>query len=188
MAGTNEKMEWLLKDKRGDVTDIMTVGFWLLVIGIGIVFIMFMIFQIVPALKDTVLGDDPQSDAALDSLNTYGSLAVPGAFLIVFFGLLLGVLVSSFFIRTHPIFIPVYILFAIISIIVAVALGNVWGNLKDVQDFQNVLNTNTITNIIDTIMSNLVLVTMVVFLLTLVIIFAKPGGSQPEQGGGGTPY
>ena len=185
MDSIGEKMELL--NKRGDVTDIMTVGFWLLVIGIGIVFIMFMIFQIVPALKNTVLGDDPNADAALDSLNTYGSLALPGTFLIIFFALLLGVLVSSFFIRTHPIFIPVYILFAIISIIVAVALGNVWGNLKDVEDFQSVLDTNTITNIIDVIMSNLVLVTLIVFILTLIVIFAKPGGGQVEQGGS-TPF
>lgn len=180
------KERWLLKDKRGELTDIMTVGFWLLVIGIGVVFIMFIIFQIVPALKESVIGDDVNADSALDSLNNYGSLAVPATFLIIFLGLLMGVLVSSFFIKTHPIFIPVYILFSIISIIVAVALGNVWGNLKDVEQFQSVLDTNTITTIIDTIMSNMVLVTVVVFILTLIIIFAKPGNQQSQ--GGTTPF
>lgn len=178
----------LLRNKRGDVTDIMTVGFWLLVIGIGITFIMFMMFQLIPALQDTVIGEDPNAAAALVSINTYSSLAMPGAFLVVFLGLLLGILISSFFIRTHTIFIPVYILFSLISIIVAVALGNVWGNLKDVEQFQNVLDTNTVTTIMDTIMSNLVLVTLIIFILSLIIVFAKPGGAQAEQLGGNSPY
>lgn len=188
MDKPNKKMEWLLKNKKGDVTDIMTVGFWLLVIGIGIFAVMFMMFQLVPALKNTVIGEDANALAGLNSIQNYSNLALPGTFLIIFFGLLLGVLVSSFFIRTHPIFIPVYILFALISIVVAVALGNVWGNLKDVQDFQDVLDTNTITQIMDTIMSHLVLVTLVIFILTLIVIFAKPGGAQPEQLGGNTPF
>jgi len=181
-------MELILKDKRGDLTDIMTVGFWLLVIGIGIFAVMFFSFQTISPLKESAIGEDENALAALNSWETYTSLAVPGTFLIIFFALLLGILVSSFFIRTYPIFIPIYILFAIISIIVAVALGNVWGNLKDITEFQAILDTNNITNIMDVIMSNMVLVTLVIFILSLIVIFAKPGGGQPEQIGGNTPF
>lgn len=174
-----------LKNKKGDVTDIITVGFWLLIMGIGIFAVWFMISSLIPRLQETSINDSSASSSALISFQNYGNVTLPSTFLIIFFGLILGVLVSSFFIRTHPIFIPVYILFAVISIIVAVALGNTWGNLKDVQDFQNFVDTNTITNIIDTIMSNLVLVTLFVFILTLIVIFAKPGGSVKT---GNEPY
>jgi len=178
----------LLKNKKGDVTDIIMIGFWLLIMGIGIFAIMFFSNSTITPLKDTVIGEDVNALAALNSWQNYSNLAVPGTFLIIFFALLLGVIVSSFFIRTHPIFIPVYILFALISIVVAVILGNVWGNLKDVSEFQTILDTNTITNIMDVIMSNMVLVTLSVFIITLVIIFAKPGGGQVNAPGGSTPY
>lgn len=177
------KKRKIFQEKKGDVTDIMTVGFWLLILGIGIFAVMFIIFQIVPSLKSTVIGDNADASSALDSLNTYGSLAVPGTFLIVFFALILGVLISSFFVRTHPIFIPVYILFALVSIIVAVVVGNVWGNLKDVSEFSSVISTNTITQLMDVIISNIVLVTLVFFIITLVVIFAKPGSGQTGLGG-----
>ena len=177
----------MLKNKRADVTDIIMVGFWLLIIGIGIFAIMFFANSAISPLKDSIIGDDPSSYAALDSWQNYSNLAVPGTFLIIFFAVILGVIISSFFVRSHPIFIPIYILFALISIVVAVVLGNVWGNLKDVSEFQTILDTNTITTIMDTIMSNMVLVTLVIFIITLVVIFAKPGGGQAGSPEGSTP-
>src|SRR3972149_3363557 len=180
---------WILKEKKGEVTDIITVSFWILVIGIGILVLMFGFLQLTQPLRDSVLGEDNSTLEAINSYDNYISLGLPSAFLIVFFGLLMGILVSSFFIRTHPIFIPVYILFGIITIIVAVALGNVWGNLKDFESFTDVLELNSTVSLMDTIISNIVLVTVIVFILSLIIIFAKPGGGQiPEQQGGGNPF
>ena len=179
-------MKLFPKNKRGDVTDIITIGFWLLVIAIGIMAVMFIIFKMVSGLQSSVISTSPIANTSLNTIKDYGSNAVPSTFLIIFFGLLLGIVVSSFFVKSHPIFIPVYILFAIMAIIVAVALGNVWGALKDVSIFSSILGTNSITGIMDTIMSHMVLVTLVTFILSIIIIFAKPGSAQVQQGS--TPY
>jgi hypothetical protein len=142
---------------------------------------MFGVLQFIEPMKDTVLGEDNSSLAAINSIENYVSLSLPSAFLVVFFGLIMGVMVSSFFIRTYPIFIPVYILFAIVSIIVAVVLGNVWGNLKELSEFQTMLELNDMVQLMDLIASNPVLITVVVFILSLILIFAKPGGQQSNE-------
>lgn len=174
-------------NKRGDVTDVFTVAFWLLVIGIGVFSVMFIVFQITDPLRETAIGENNSSLAAISSLENYASFGLPGAFLVVFFGLLLGVLISSFFVKTHPIFIPIYILFSIVSLIVAPILGNVWGNFRDVEGFSELLELNSVTSLMNIILSNLVLVTIIVFILSLIIIFAKPGGGSIQQGGS-NPY
>lgn len=178
----------MMKNKRGDVTDIFVVGLWLFVLGVGILLLMFGFLSISDPLIDSALGDDPATLAAINSYTGYIQLGLPSTFLIVFFGLLMGIMVSSFFVRSHPVFIPVYILFALVTVIVAVALGNVWGNLKDLEQFAEILALNSTVALMDTIISNIVNVTVVVFILSIIIIFAKPGGAQIEGQGGKDPF
>jgi hypothetical protein len=172
--------------KKGEVTDIMTIGFWFLVLGIGVLAVMFMTFSLISPLRDTAINEDPNAAAAIDALESYTSYGVPGAFLVVLFGLLFGLVVSSFFIRSNPIFIPVYILFALISIFVAVVLANVWGNITAVAEFAEILEINSVVSLMNIIIRNIVLITLGAFILSLIIVFAKPG--QGMQGGGGEPF
>lgn len=171
-------------NKKADVTDMLTVAFWLLVIAIGIIAVMLFSFKIITPLKGTVLGEDNRTLSALNSFENYASYGFPGAFIVIFFGLLMGVLVSSFFVRSHPIFLTVYIIFALVSIIAVVPLANVWGYLKDVTEFNDIIQRNAVTQLMDLIMSHLVLVTFAIFILSIVVIFAKPGGGSS----GNTPY
>lgn len=172
-----------MMNKRGEITDMLTVGFWIFVLAVGVLAIMFGLSQLVDPLRDSILGEDNLTRAAINSFDSYISLSPAAAYLIVFFGLILGVMVSSFFVREHPIFIPIYILFAICTVIVMVALGNVWGNLTEYEGFQEILELNQATQVMNLIISNIVLITVVVFILSLMIVFAKPGSGT----GGGAP-
>jgi len=170
-------------NKKGDLTDSISFAMWAFVFGIGLIALVFAFLTFYDALDETALNDDNATAAAITESTTYIALSLPSTYFVILFGLLLGTLVSAYFIRVHPIFMPVYILAAVLSIIVAVALGNAWGAIQDVEEFQDILELNTVLSTIDLILSNIVLLTLLVFILSFVIIFAKPGGGV----GGGAP-
>lgn len=171
-------MKFLIKNKKGEATDSLSFALWIFVIGIGILCLMFAFLQLPDPLRESALGDDPDTLDAINQIETYYSASFPSAGLIVYFGLILGIIVSSFFIRQHPIFIPVYILIAIATVIVTVTLGNAWSNLTEIDTFQSIIDLNIYIRIINSILSNIVTVTVVVFILSLIITFAKPGAAQ----------
>jgi len=176
------KKTWLLnKNKKGEATDALTFVFWLFVISIGIVAVMFAFLSLMSPLRQSALGEDVNSLAAINSIEAYISTSLPSAGLIIYFGLILGVLVTSFFIRSHPIFIPVYIILGMATIFVAVVLGNAWSNITEIEGFSEIVELNSYIGIMDTILNNIVIMTLFVFILSLVITFAKPGGAQVQQ-------
>ncbi len=175
-------MDWMT-ERKGEPTEIVTFMFWLFVMAIGIVLLVFVFNEFFSILPETILYEDNATRQAIDASTAIIVGSLPTTYFIIFFGLLLGLLVSSFLIRTHPVFIPVYILVAMMTILAAVALGNAWGNIKDIESFQTTLELNTVLSAIDLIISNIVLVVLVAFITSIIIIFAKPGGSGGGQGG-----
>jgi len=177
----------LYKDKKGGATEAITFAFWIFVISVGIIAIMFGFLQLTNPLRESVLGDDPEAAAAIDSMEGYIGASLPSAGLIIYFALILGMIFTAFFIRQHPIYAIVYILLGMASVIVAVVLGNAWSALTSTEAFSSVVSLNTYTKTMNAILSNIVLITVVVFVLGFIITFAKPGGGALPQAGG-EPY
>ena len=87
-------------------------------------------------------------------------------------GLLLGLFATSFFIRTHPIFVPIFGLLLIVAILIAIPLSNAYEELSN----NAILSGTAIEQgIIGFLMINLPLTTLIIGLITLIITFAKPG-------------
>lgn len=169
-------------NKKGEATDSIVFGFWIFVIGLVLIFLVYAFGEVLTSMGDSALASDANALNAINSANNYISVGLPGTFVVIFFGLLMGMLVSSYFIRVHWVFIPVYILMGVGAIITAVALGNVWGALGDQEYFQQVVATNSILGAIDYVVRHIVLVTVLAFILSLTITFAKPS-NQAQQGG-----
>jgi len=172
-----------LKNKNGDVSDVPVFIFWLFFILVGILIIILIFlkvnqtFQSVPIFNDTIIIKN-----SLFSFEQHLIKTLPSGLLILLFGFIFGILFSSFFIRTHPIFLPIYIISSFFFILIGVVLGNFWGYFKNNQEILDIINLNSSLKIIDLILSNLVIFFIVIFCLSLLIIFAKP--SLPE----GEPY
>lgn len=176
-------MRSLLKDVKGDVSTPMIFILWVFVIAVSILIVMYFSAQLISSLRTTVLSDDINVNNTLDSWETYNSYAVPSTMLIIFLGLLMGVMVTSFFVRTYAVLIPVYLLFMFCSVLVAVVLGNAWGAIKDFSEFSTILSSNVVTTAVDLIASNPVKIVIMVSILSLIIIFAKPFGGANYNGG-----
>ena len=170
-------------NRKGDVTDSITLIFWLFVIALFIIVVIYAFNFIFSELAISPLGDDNSTLAAINTSQSIVVSTIPTTYFIILFGLLMGLLVSSFMIRMHPIFIPVYIFMAVGSILASVVLGNAWGNIMDVEFFSDTIALNSYLGAIDTIMRHSVLITTGAFILSLIITFAKP-----VQQGGAAPY
>lgn len=173
-----------MKNKKGDLSDGMTLTFWIFFFAVGLIVLVYVFLQIYSPLQETIIGQNAAANSTLNSAITYTQTAIPSSMLIIFFGLLLSLFISAFFVRTHPVFIPLYLIFGAISIIIAVALGNAWGSISSFQQFQDTINLNTTTRIIGFLMNNLVKIQVIAFFISLIILFAKPS----QQGAGGEPY
>lgn len=180
------KKNGLLKNKKGDATTAITFSFWMFVLAVSIMALMFAMVQVLPLLADSILGDDPATLSAINDVIVYHTIALPSTYFILFFGLLAGVLISSFFVRTHLVFIVIYILAGLISLIVAVVLGNAWGDLTSIDTFSDLINTYSLLGVMDLMINNIVIIILSVFILSIIIIFAKPGGGSLQ--GGDTPF
>lgn len=134
------------------------------------------------ALEDSTLNDDADQAAAISQLKNFGSTYVGGMFIFVFFGLALGLMITSFLVPEHPIFIIAYILLLIISIFLTAIIGNVWAGVTAVEPFTTIAQDETLIN---TFMENIVNIEIGLFLITMVIIFGKPFIAGSPSGNGG---
>lgn len=128
-------MRALMKNKRGAFTDLflfMGLAFLVVVFMVMMTFTSNMVYQKLIEESDTIqrgLGDSGNAteiiNESVGAVNiAYGSLRWISVVLI--FGFALSILLSSFLVRTNPVFFVPYILIVIIAVIVSVPLSNAY--------------------------------------------------------------
>lgn len=103
-------------------------------------------------------------------------------FLAVFMGLTLGVVITSWFVRAHPIFTFIYFFMLVVDVMVSSIFSQIWVEFVSKSQF---LTTLTHFPITDYLLVNLPYFTAVVGLLGLLLLFAKPQGMNVFSGGDG---
>ena len=160
-----------MKNKRGDFT-----GLIYLIVSISIFAIFLLIIgNIVPQISTnlaTQIGISTEINNSLGASTSVAQKTLPVLWMIMFGGLLLGLFATSFFIRTHPIFVPIFGLLLVVAIMFAIPLSNAYEELAN-----NAILAGAAAeqSMIGFIMINLPLTTLIIGLLTLIITFAKPG-------------
>lgn len=91
--------------------------------------------------------------------------------LALFIGMVIGLIISSYFVGGHPIFAIVYMIVIVISVILSAVLANVWESVTAFSKFAATLSVLPITN---HIILNLPLYMAAVGFIGLVVMFAKP--------------
>ena len=161
-------------NKKGDLTGVIY-----LVISIAAFAIFLLIVgYVVPLISNELAGQIGISEEINHSLMATTAVAqntLPTIWIVIFVSLLLGLFATSFFIQTHPVFIPIYVLLLIVAILVAIPLSNAYVALTEEAVLAGTANRQLL---IDFFMSKLPLVTFIIGLIALVITFAKPGGGE----------
>ena len=161
-------------NKRGDFTGVLFLIVSIAIFAIFLLIVGYIVPQITTPLADKI-GISEEINNSLGATTSVAENTFPTLWLILFGGLMLGLFATSFFIDTHPIFVPIFALLLIIAVVVAIPISNAYEALAEEATLSDAAAQQ---GLIVFIMSNLPLVTFIVGLLSLIIAFAKPGGNQ----------
>lgn len=163
-----------LKNKKGSIQDIFF--FVAVILSLALFFILthYITDEVSDELLKTKLNE---SEAARTALGSYDDLGAQydSIWFFLFIGILIGVLISSFMIRAHPIFIPVYILLLGFAVVIGAIMNNVYLEFTATSVLAATAATHVYSN---AIINNYVQVIIGVGILSMIIIFAKPRGER----------
>jgi hypothetical protein len=165
-------------NSKAELTDIMIWMLTMFILAIGLFILMFIVPSISGGLRTAGLNNSVEGSNAIASLDTISTSVINNGFLMLFVGLILSVMITSFMVRTHPIFLFLYILFLGITILLSFYLGNAYFQMTSNPVFANMVNTATYSNLV---MSHIAEITIAVGALSMIIVFAKFstfGGTQ----------
>lgn len=156
------------KNKRGDVTDIMVLVIVLFVLAIGFFIISYTIPYITNGLRLAHLDNTPEGANAINQLDFFGTHGIQAGFFWLFIGLSIATLISAFYVNTHPIWLFMYIIFLIISVIIGAYLANAYQSMTALDTFQGWSQYY-----MTAVMQNIVYIIIGVAALSFIIIFTK---------------
>lgn len=168
----------ITKNKKGELTDMFIFLITMFILAIGLLIMIFVIPNITTGLKSAGLNNSAEGVNAINGLERIGTHTINNGFLLIFVGLTLSMLITSFLVRTHPIFLLLYIFMLVITVILGAYLGNVYYDLQNSATFSSVIDD---ASYINTIMNHIVEITIGVAILSMIIVFAKFstfGGTQ----------
>ena len=169
----------LFQTKKGDLPDMLIFLVSITVLAIGLFVFAFVIPTISTGLGNAGLNNSAEGIVAVNQLNDIGTKLIQNGFFLLFVGLIMGTMISSFLARTHPIFLFLYIIFLGITVFLATYLGNFYETFSSTEIFAETLASQTMINIV---MENLVKITLGVGALSMVILFSKftSGGGRQD--------
>ena len=159
----------LIKNKKGSMEDVIFITIIISIFAIFVLVVAYVMPQITDKIRDSPIGDNAASASALDYSDTL-SAKLNVVFLIVFVGLLMGMLVSAFLIEAHPIFIPIFIIFLGFAVFAGVIMSNVYEKFAENSELAATALQNTY---VGAVLDNYVLVIIVVGVLSMILTFGK---------------
>jgi hypothetical protein len=168
-----------IKAKKGDITDILSLVIVLFVLIVGFFIISFTIPQISNGLKTAGLNNSNEGANAINSLTDFGTNGIQKGMFWLFIGMCIGVLISAFYADTHPIWLFLYIIMLVISIILAAYLGNAYQTMTEIDAFSG-WSQSFMTMIMQNIMKVIIGVAAMSFIIMFVkgVFFGGYGGTN----------
>ncbi len=173
-------MKFLIRNRKGDITDMLIFVIVVFILIAGFFVFAYIVPQITNGLKDAGLNNSVEGSNAIDKLSDFGTVTIQRGVFLLFVGLIISTMVTSFFARTHPIFLFLYIIILGITVFLGVYLGNAYEDMSQIPIFAETLASQTLLNVI---MSNIITIVIAVGALSMIIVFSKfaTGGSGGGQ-------
>ena len=165
-------------NKKGEISDMLMFVVTIFVLAVGLFVLMYIIPSITSGLNTAGLNNTAQGTAAINSMDVTFTGMINNGFMLLFVGLIISVMITSFMVRTHPIFLFLYIIFLIVTVILSFYLGNAYAQMSNNPIFASMLSDASFFNLV---MGHIAEITIAVGALSMIIVFAKFstfGGSQ----------
>lgn len=165
-----------IQNKKGDVSDIITFMIIIFFLGVAFIVVAFVNDKFYDVVNDTELNETTVAPYVLTHLNNMTTITIQRGFVAIFAFLIIGMMLSSFLVRIHPIFIFMYIIFLAVSVFSVIPLANAYQLLINADALSEVASQQTM---ITWIMQHIVMIILGVGALSIIITFAKlsEGGS-----------
>jgi hypothetical protein len=163
--------------KKGDFSDTLILIVFMFVFGIGI-FVLAYIWPIIfEGMRTNGINSTVEGNTAINQMIAIGSGGLSRGFVVIFIGLVISTMITSFLIRQNPIFLFLNIITLIISVVLAVYLSNAYDQFTSNPIFAATALANPL---IAFVMNNAVIIIIVVGAIDMIITYV---GFQ--SGGGG---
>lgn len=169
-----------LNRKKGDASDIITFLVIVFFLAISFLVVAFANGKISDMIKTTDLNSTSVATNAANQIDTITSATLHRTFVFIVSMLIIGIMVSSFMVDVHPIFLFIYIFILAVAIFVAVPLANTYERLLNVEALSSIAAQQTMTN---WIMEHLVKIILGVGGLSMIILFGKLRSGKGSTGG-----
>ena len=163
-----------MKNKKGDFSGLVYMIVFIAAFAIFLLIIGYITPQITTQLKSQI-GTSTLINNSLDSSTNVAAKTLPTIWLSTFVILFFGLLVTSFLVQTHPIFVPIFVILLVLAIVVSVPLSNSYQALATGATLSGAA---TEQGMIGMVMGNLPMVTFILGLIIMIVTFAKPGGRE----------
>jgi len=151
--------------------DILLVGVLIFTFAIGF----FTIHYTVNTTVDQLIAEPSinESAAATETMTVSKTISNRLDYVIfgLFIALVLGVIITGWFVGGNPIFMFIYFIVVVIAVVLGMIFSNVWTNISESSIFGTTVTYFTITN---NIMVNLPIYLAIIGIIGLVVMFAKP--------------
>lgn len=165
--------------KRGDPTDILLFLIILFFLAISLVVVLYANGKVLGIIDNTVLNSTEAYESIHDSFATINEYTAQRGFTLFFAILIIGIVISSFLVRVHPVFIFIYIITLGVTILTSVYLANAYamvvanGQLSTIAENYGMMTF---------VMQNLTKILLGVGALSMIIIFGKVGSGNNAGG------
>jgi len=159
--------------KKGDPTDMILLLVMVFFLVVSFAVALYANGKVHEIISTTVLNESAAYSSIDSAFTTINEFTVQRGFLLFFGILIIGILVSSFMVRVHPVFLFIYIITLIVAIFVAIYLGNA---------YELVVSNGQLATIAENyammtwVMEHITLILLGVGALSMIIIFGKVGG------------
>jgi hypothetical protein len=163
-------MKSIIRNKKGELSDMFIFVITIFILAIGLFIFIYIIPSITNGMNISGMNNSAEGRSAISALDKIGTSTINNGFMLLFVGLIMSMMITSFLVRTHPIFLFLYIFFLAVSILLSVYLGNVYYDIQNSALFSGVVNNASYINVV---MNHIVEITLAVGALSMIIVFAK---------------
>ena len=163
-------MKSLLQSKKGDLPDMLVFIIVIFVLAIGMLIFAYVIPAVADGLETAGMNSSSEGANSIDELSDFGTVTIQRGFLLLFFGLAISTIITSFFTRVHPMFLFLYIIFLGLTVFIGTYLGNAY---EQVSANPVLAETLASQGLITVVMQNLVILSLAIGALSMIIVFAK---------------
>lgn len=158
-------------NKKGSIGAIIVVAMTIFALGIAFFATHYMLNYSVDAITNTSQVNESQK--AIESFNTIPTLTNKLDYVIfgIFMGMLLALIITSYFISGHAIFMAVYFIAIVLGIILSAILANTWETVTQMSIFGTTILNFPLTN---NLVMYMPLYLGIVGIVAMFIMFGKP--------------